>query len=595
MAGVWARSDAERGVHKAPANEIVRGAVDLELQITKRRAGPAQPDRRQLHPRLPRPRHPRLGRPHPVLGPGLALPERAPLFNYLEESILIGTQWVVFEPNDQALWARVRRNISAFLVNEWRNGALFGHARRGRLLRQVRRGDQPAGVGGRRPGDLRDRHRARSSPPSSWCSGWRSSPAAAASWRSSELRASGRSISLRPGRAAQQLRPLHPRNSKRNRITMSFRPVIRSPRTTSRLQIDGVMVEYLAGGRQRSSWSRTSSSTAEQSAAGQAGHPEDAGRQEGRRRCTVTRGADAELVRSPSWINESLAGNMGSARKNATIITWTTRTTRSSATTCATPGAARSRRPATKAGEAAGADRAGHDHLRRTGHRQMNALAAGGPASAAARRAPSGRHVPGARRDAGRPRLRPRSAATGRRVRQRDTLRTEFEFELPRGYVDESGTVHRRGSMRLPRPATSCCPLRDVRVRENPAYLSVVLLGRVITRLGTLRDGPRRHRGEHVRLRPGLPPGLLPADQRRGPHPGGRWPARTARRPSRSTWPGAAWGNRDVRGRPARARRSRTSPTTSTGTWTHILDLEHGDRRGFVTGIAGLNARASEG
>ena len=48
------------------------------------------------------------------------------LFNYLEESILNGTQWVVFEPNDDALWARIRRTISAFLVNEWRKGALFG-------------------------------------------------------------------------------------------------------------------------------------------------------------------------------------------------------------------------------------------------------------------------------------------------------------------------------------------------------------------------------------------------------------------------------------------------------------------------------------
>ncbi|MFJ2767968.1 hypothetical protein [Streptomyces sp. NPDC087300] len=68
----------------------------------------------------------------------------------------------------------------------------------------------------------------------------------------------------------------------------------------------------------------------------------------------------------------------------------------------------------------------------------------------------------------------------------RESLRTEFEFELPRGYVDESGTVHRNGSMRLATARDELVPLRDVRVRENPAYLSVVLLGRVITRLGTL-------------------------------------------------------------------------------------------------------------
>lgn len=67
-----------------------------------------------------------------------------------------------------------------------------------------------------------------------------------------------------------------------------------------------------------------------------------------------------------------------------------------------------------------------------------------------------------------------------------EPLRTEFAFELPRGYVDESGTVHRAGTMRLATARDELLPLRDVRVQENPAYLSVVLLGRVITRLGTL-------------------------------------------------------------------------------------------------------------
>jgi len=74
----------------------------------------------------------------------------------------------------------------------------------------------------------------------------------------------------------------------------------------------------------------------------------------------------------------------------------------------------------------------------------------------------------------------------------RDPLRTQFEFELPRGYVDESGTVHRNGSMRLATARDELIPLRDMRVQENPAYLSVVLLGRVITRLGTL---PQVHDG----------------------------------------------------------------------------------------------------
>jgi hypothetical protein len=67
-------------------------------------------------------------------------------------------------------------------------------------------------------------------------------------------------------------------------------------------------------------------------------------------------------------------------------------------------------------------------------------------------------------------------------------LRTEFDFVLPRGYVDSSGTVHRTGVMRLATARDELVPLRDDRVRENPAYLSVVLLARVITRLGTVTD-----------------------------------------------------------------------------------------------------------
>lgn len=67
-------------------------------------------------------------------------------------------------------------------------------------------------------------------------------------------------------------------------------------------------------------------------------------------------------------------------------------------------------------------------------------------------------------------------------------LRTEFEFELPRGYVDSSGTVHRHGVMRLATARDELVPLHDDRVRENAAYLTVVLLGRVVTRLGTITD-----------------------------------------------------------------------------------------------------------
>jgi hypothetical protein len=71
---------------------------------------------------------------------------------------------------------------------------------------------------------------------------------------------------------------------------------------------------------------------------------------------------------------------------------------------------------------------------------------------------------------------------------KRERLITEFTFVLPRGYVDASGTVHHDGVMRLATARDELIPLRDDRVRENSAYLTVVLLARVITRIGTITD-----------------------------------------------------------------------------------------------------------
>lgn len=67
-------------------------------------------------------------------------------------------------------------------------------------------------------------------------------------------------------------------------------------------------------------------------------------------------------------------------------------------------------------------------------------------------------------------------------------FQTETEFELPKGYVDEAGTLHRRGTMRLATAADEILPLRDPRVQQNEAYLAVIVLARVITRLGSLPD-----------------------------------------------------------------------------------------------------------
>jgi len=67
-------------------------------------------------------------------------------------------------------------------------------------------------------------------------------------------------------------------------------------------------------------------------------------------------------------------------------------------------------------------------------------------------------------------------------------FQTEIEFELPKGYVDDAGTLHRRGLMRLATAADEILPLRDPRVQQNEAYLAVIVLARVITRLGTLEE-----------------------------------------------------------------------------------------------------------
>ncbi|WP_432138314.1 MULTISPECIES: phage tail sheath family protein [unclassified Streptomyces] len=126
IAGVWARSDAERGVHKAPANEVIRGAVDLELRLSKGEQDLLNPIGVNCVRAFP-------GRGVRVWGARTLSSDPAwrylnvrRLFNYLEESILLGTQWVVFEPNDDRLWSSIRRNVTAFLTEEWRRGALFG-------------------------------------------------------------------------------------------------------------------------------------------------------------------------------------------------------------------------------------------------------------------------------------------------------------------------------------------------------------------------------------------------------------------------------------------------------------------------------------
>jgi phage tail sheath protein FI len=127
MAGVWSRSDNARGVHKAPANEPISGCQSLAVQITHAEQALLNPDGINVIRSFP-------GRGIRVWGARTATTSDRDwqyvnvrrLFNYVEESIQEGTQWVVFEPNSPDLWQRIVRTVSAFLTVTWRSGALFG-------------------------------------------------------------------------------------------------------------------------------------------------------------------------------------------------------------------------------------------------------------------------------------------------------------------------------------------------------------------------------------------------------------------------------------------------------------------------------------
>jgi hypothetical protein len=126
MAGVWARSDGERGVHKAPANEVVRGVLEPVAQITKGEQDTLNPIGVNCIRTF-------TGRGVRIWGartlssdPAWRYVNVRRMFNMVEKSIEHATQWVVFEPNDQNLWARIRRDIGAYLTTVWRDGMLFG-------------------------------------------------------------------------------------------------------------------------------------------------------------------------------------------------------------------------------------------------------------------------------------------------------------------------------------------------------------------------------------------------------------------------------------------------------------------------------------
>jgi len=125
MSGIYARSDGERGVHKAPANEIVRGALGLKFNVSKGEQDLLNPKGinciRFMNGAI------RIWGARTLSSdPSWRYINVRRLFIMVEESIDIGTQWVVFEPNDEKLWKRIERTITAYLRRVWLDGALFG-------------------------------------------------------------------------------------------------------------------------------------------------------------------------------------------------------------------------------------------------------------------------------------------------------------------------------------------------------------------------------------------------------------------------------------------------------------------------------------
>jgi phage tail sheath protein FI len=126
VAGVWARNDATRGVHKAPANEVIKGTIGIATVITRGEHDMLNPVGVNCIRAFP-------GRGTRIWGartlssdPAWRYVNVRRLYNYVESSLMTGTQWVVFEPNDKDLWERVIRTIRSFLYRVWLDGALFG-------------------------------------------------------------------------------------------------------------------------------------------------------------------------------------------------------------------------------------------------------------------------------------------------------------------------------------------------------------------------------------------------------------------------------------------------------------------------------------
>jgi phage tail sheath protein FI len=125
VVGIYNREDTNRGVHKAPANQIVLGAIDVELQLSKGEQDVLNPIGVNCIRSFPGRGSAYGARTMSSNGAWRYVNVRR-LFIMVEASMEAGLSWVVFEPNDATLWAKVVRDVSSFLKVVWRSGALFG-------------------------------------------------------------------------------------------------------------------------------------------------------------------------------------------------------------------------------------------------------------------------------------------------------------------------------------------------------------------------------------------------------------------------------------------------------------------------------------
>ena len=128
IAGIYARSDAQRGVHKAPANEVIQGALELTARLNDTEHGTLNAANVNVLRSFPNSPPMVWGARTLSQNPAYHYVGVERLLIYIEQSLQSGLRWAVFEPNDFSLWKKLERTVTEFLTRVWRSGALFGQS-----------------------------------------------------------------------------------------------------------------------------------------------------------------------------------------------------------------------------------------------------------------------------------------------------------------------------------------------------------------------------------------------------------------------------------------------------------------------------------